>query len=218
MYLEITEDDYKNITEFRTSVFTCRIGRTLYQLPSNKPEFLIITQTPKFEWSTGLPNLLPYVYNGPNSRTIITSEFQFRKNLYSGKYLENICVLMHTVYGLEFEGGVLNHLSTANIIGELICSAERLFIEGNVTDAGVRVYFADELIRYRIPAFDITRDQMRPAAKDIALLSNSISLLKEKFNKLVENNVLLKYPKCRERFNYQKMLLDANNIDKHHTI
>ena len=38
------------------------------------------------------------------------------------------------------------------------------------------------------------------------------------FNKLVENNVLSKYPKCRERFNYQKMLLDANNIDKHHTI
>lgn len=202
--IHLTDKDFALILTNRREKFRSLYGSRLYQthLPDSDNNFIIITETPEVEWKSGVPNITPYYYESGNINYLITSEYQFHKNLFEGLSTINSDVAMFTNYGLNLGGSLTDNMCTEKIISAYIDAAN------NSKHAPRSLYCAERLLNYRIPMLaDIVS---LPKMSEEAVREKQENL-RIQLKELVARGSIKHYPKpANYRFAYVKKMMDAN--------
>lgn len=202
--IHLPDRDFALILTNRKEKFRTLYGSRLYQTHKEGSDnnFIIITDTPEVEWRSGVPNVTPYYYEDGDINYIITSEFQFHRNLFEGLSTINADVMMFTNYGLTLGGSLTDNMCTEKIISAYIRGAS------TPKHASRCLYCADKLLNYRIPMLvDIVG---LPHISESEVTDRQ-RYLNERLSELVHRGSIRRYPKPTNcRFGYVRKMMENN--------
>lgn len=200
------------------------IGSRLYGTNKSDSDYdhLIIYKNFHNEIDMYYPNYHQLQYDNleKNQQLMFTSENQFYRNLFSGDATINADIIMFTDFNDYNDVEKLNILRTYNIIKAYIGFAKR---DIKYVNKGKNklfhiqrgLYCAKKLMNGELPNLDDIKYIYNNPNNDIKSLKEREEFLRNKCNKLFENNELTLFPKLpiiEPKNDIEKLLIESNNI------